>query len=1283
MFPYPPSTLSPPHRPTRSLLLRPAPPGSLLQVCDANGEFFAYASTLSAYVYTKDGNLHEVLVGHTYTITGLRFHPTSEDLLATSSKDKTIKVWNVRTGKSIFNFTIRAEVFGLAWFRSEKPRETMNLIFSTQHNLQLLDYSKPSNSIIKRLDSPVVCFEQSTSSIHLIAIGCEDGSLIVVNRSTNRSDKKQHDSSVTGLAWDNLSPGYFLVALKSGELFMRDGISNKELVAFQKQSSGETTVKWIPSVPGGFVTVSDKTGVIREWNVSQTSPTRLLNTRKLHFQSISFFPGEKRALCTFSDGAVLIYDVAQKRQTWKTEGGHAETIFDNKFKSTDCNVLATASYDTTVKLWDVRSRRCIKTLTGAKGILYSVTWSPDGLRLAASSSNGHIYIYNEGTGTVEKDLEIHTQTAFRVAWHPRDDNMLASISEDRYLCIFSMSGQIIRKFHHPAALYGVAWNALSPNLMAVSSENGIVYVWDLNVPKESSSPMQLAKHNAKAFNVAWSPLDKDLLLSSSDDNTAILWNVSEGTKLVVLKGHSACVRGVCWHPEIPHFVLTGSWDSNIIGWDTRDGTVIFRANYHHADVYGMDIHPQRPNLLSTSSRDTTIRLSSLNAVFPTFALQLLAAQVSGGDSSHLRKSLRGGKSQTLLSDLGSMKSPAEKALAITNTLSVSGSMDNLLHLYRKAMGGQCDQLPSLGLAHMSSVPEGLNTRAQEAELNRSIKFRGIGGLKKDEALREAAMLHLGAGNAEAYCEIMVEIGDWNSALTVAPAVGLEYWADLAKKRASELSLNGEGDSEAVPLLLAANDTSAVVDLYTRKGLYNEAFEVLAVSGSGGYDELSTSSSSSKGKPKGKAEELPPPALLKKPLLAPLKSGAGKSPLKPLAPLTGAPTLRGSPAAGVGAGGAVSLSGGLGNADLPLSPKDAEIRRVRSAQAQTLRKSADCIAAACCFLSVNDIRGAVTELLLADELEVAFGIATGPQQKHAAALLARRCEAHLLWEAGAHFARLSGSREEIELLGGRYRGSGTSDVDTFYTSLGLPSTADLERQCANSGNLAAGEDVAARCRLLLLARRPSEALRAALGEMKAVLKRPVWSMAELEPLLRALASCLTAPSLESGERNEARAYIAYLGGLRAAWAGHTPVVGFFFEKWREAMAAGPISDFPVPESVVNLQELNYVAHTSDNTSLEKLGLLFTANPAPARLEAAVQSALVAGRARSKLAGGQPNFPHNEITPYASNLPSQGQSGGVPSAVSGMPVKTVPSQLDNGAMISQAEDAMLGRCGGHGL
>ena len=50
-------------------------------------------------------------------------------------------------------------------------------------------------------------------------------------------------------------------------------------------------------------------------------------------------------------------------------------------------VLATASRDTTIKLWDVQSGRLIRALTGHISPVYSVAYSPDGRTLASSSSD--------------------------------------------------------------------------------------------------------------------------------------------------------------------------------------------------------------------------------------------------------------------------------------------------------------------------------------------------------------------------------------------------------------------------------------------------------------------------------------------------------------------------------------------------------------------------------------------------------------------------------------------------------------------------------------------------------------------------------------------------------------------------------------------------------------------------------------------------------------------------------------------------------------------------------
>jgi len=56
--------------------------------------------------------------------------------------------------------------------------------------------------------------------------------------------------------------------------------------------------------------------------------------------------------------------------------GHVETIFDCKFKPSDPKLLATASFDGTVKLWSVDDLTTVQTTTGNEGVIYSVSWAP-------------------------------------------------------------------------------------------------------------------------------------------------------------------------------------------------------------------------------------------------------------------------------------------------------------------------------------------------------------------------------------------------------------------------------------------------------------------------------------------------------------------------------------------------------------------------------------------------------------------------------------------------------------------------------------------------------------------------------------------------------------------------------------------------------------------------------------------------------------------------------------------------------------------------------------------
>jgi WD40 repeat protein len=67
----------------------------------------------------------------------------------------------------------------------------------------------------------------------------------------------------------------------------------------------------------------------------------------------------KRVLVAFVNGAVQVFNIAKKRIEFQTEAGHAETVFDLEFCPNNKDLIASCSYDGTVRIWDVNSMKLL------------------------------------------------------------------------------------------------------------------------------------------------------------------------------------------------------------------------------------------------------------------------------------------------------------------------------------------------------------------------------------------------------------------------------------------------------------------------------------------------------------------------------------------------------------------------------------------------------------------------------------------------------------------------------------------------------------------------------------------------------------------------------------------------------------------------------------------------------------------------------------------------------------------------------------------------------------
>ncbi|MEH1788655.1 MAG: ribosome assembly protein 4, partial [Nostoc sp.] len=97
--------------------------------------------------------------------------------------------------------------------------------------------------------------------------------------------------------------------------------------------------------------------------------------------------------------------------------GHSDAVNSVTY-SPNGQQLASASSDSTIKIWDVSSGKLLKSLTGHSGGVNSVTYSPNGQQLASASSDKTIKIWDVSSGKLLKSLTGHSGGVNSVTYSP-------------------------------------------------------------------------------------------------------------------------------------------------------------------------------------------------------------------------------------------------------------------------------------------------------------------------------------------------------------------------------------------------------------------------------------------------------------------------------------------------------------------------------------------------------------------------------------------------------------------------------------------------------------------------------------------------------------------------------------------------------------------------------------------------------------------------------------------------------------------------------------------------
>lgn len=260
------------------------------------------------------------------------------------------------------------------------------------------------------------------------------------------------------------------------------------------------------------------------------------------------------------------------------------------------NRIVSGSDDNTLKVWSAVSGKCLRTLVGHTGGV----WSSQMWRnvIISGSTDRTLKVWNADTGQCIHTLYGHTSTVRCMHLH---ENKVVSGSRDATLRVWDVdTGKCLHVLvGHVAAVRCVQYNG---KLVVSGAYDYMVKVWN---PEREECIHTLQGHSNRVYSLQF---DGVHVVSGSLDTSIRVWDVETGACKHTLMGHQSLTSGM----ELRNNTLvSGNADSTVKVWDITSGQclqTLAGAHKHQSAVTSLQFNNK---FVITSSDDGTVKLWDL------------------------------------------------------------------------------------------------------------------------------------------------------------------------------------------------------------------------------------------------------------------------------------------------------------------------------------------------------------------------------------------------------------------------------------------------------------------------------------------------------------------------------------------------------------------------------------------------------------------------------------------------------------------------------------------------
>jgi WD40 repeat protein len=585
--------------------------------------------------------------GHDGAIYGVAFNHDGR-YLASAGDDRTVRVWDAATGRSIWTFVGHEDTARCVAFSPDGARlasaswDGTVKLWDTATGHLVYDLGEHVNRVISVTYSP---------DGRNLASADQDGYMKIWDAKTGRSLRSlhAHDTAVLGVTyspdgrriasagddglvklWDAGDGHLILTALERtesvrGVAFSPDGLhlvlaggdgavrvldTRSGRIVFRSRGGHTDAVRGVAYAPDGARLASASgDGTVKLWDAATGQEAISFRAgRNVVVRGVTFAPDMNlaRLAAGGDDGTICIWEAPHGKPRWdalqilRHEKGDQGVVYGASY-SPDGRRIATAGGDRTIRIWDAQTGREVLALTGHTGQVYAVAYSPDpgGRRLASAGADKVVRIWDAETGRMIRTLPGHTDDIWCLAFSP-DGRRLASADGAGAVKLWDLTaGRRGLTCTIATADQEIAWcAAFSPDgeRLALGYAGGHIRVWDARGSRPEPR-LDWQGHDSRVYGLAFSP-DGGRLASAGADGKIRLWDAHSGKNGPAYPGADRS-DGVAFSPD-GAYVAAAFGDGTVKAWDTRgDSPKPVVVLYGHTSrVIGVAFSPDGRRLVS-------------------------------------------------------------------------------------------------------------------------------------------------------------------------------------------------------------------------------------------------------------------------------------------------------------------------------------------------------------------------------------------------------------------------------------------------------------------------------------------------------------------------------------------------------------------------------------------------------------------------------------------------------------------------------------------------------------